>query len=276
MEDEMPGSHDRMSKRTTTTAALTLPALALAAMALTAGCDSTAGSKNGDGGADGSTGALAAYCTMPAPGDVDYIDDMEDGNAEILGRDGRTSQWYTYNDGSEGVQKPVPNVAPDMEMIPGGRCTFSTMAMRVTGSGFSTWGSGFGFDFKTAFGPNGYAGSAYDGTAYRGITFWARVGDPSITSIWFGVGDQWSDPAGGHCDATINNGENACYDVFGASLQLTTEWKRYAFEWGQLGQRNFGLLRPALDVANLFNAHFDVPMSAPVFDVWIDDVGFFK
>jgi len=263
----MHASHERL--RTT----LALATLALAGFSTS--CDSSAAKTNTDGGGDGA-GAQPAYCTTAAPGELDFIDDMEDGNAEILARDGRVSQWYTYNDGSEGVQLPVPNMAPAMEAIPGGRCTFSTMAMRVTGSGFSKWGSGFGFDFRTMLLPTGYGATTYDGTAYRGITFWARVGDPSITTVWFGVGDQWSIPSGGHCDETITSGENACYDVFGTSIALTTEWKRYAVEWGQLGQRNFGLLRPALDVANLFNAHFDVPMSAPVFDVWIDDVAFFK
>lgn len=266
----MDASHKPM--RTMTVTATTLALATLAVAGFSTGCGSS-GASNADGGDGGGT---PAYCSTPAPGDVDYIDDMEDGNAEILGRDGRVSQWYTYNDGTEGEQLPVPDAPPAMETIPGGRCTFSTKAMRVTGSGFSKWGSGFGFDFRTMLLPTGYGATTYDGTAYRGITFWARVGDPSITTVWFGVGDQWSIPTGGHCDATITSGENACYDVFGTSVALTTEWKRYAFEWGQLGQRSFGLRRPELDVANLFNAHFDVPVSAPVFDVWIDDVAFFK
>jgi hypothetical protein len=247
-------------------------ALALATMVLATGCDNTPVSSR-DGGGDG--GGTTAYCAAPDPGMLDFIDDMEDGNPNILSRDGRTSQWYTYNDGTVGTQQPPPMAAPPMESIPGTRCTFSTEAMRVTGSGFTNWGSGFGFDFKTAFGPNGYAGSTYDGTAYRGITFWARVGDPSVTTIWFGVGDQWSIPSGGHCDETLTTGPTACYDVFGTSIELTTEWKRYALEWGQLGQRSFGMPRSELDVANLFNAHFDVAPS-PVFDVWIDDIAFYK
>ena len=218
----------------------------------------------------------AAYCQMPDPGTLDFIDDMEDGNADILGRDGRVSQWYTYNDGTEGILQPVPNAAPAMEAIPGGRCTFSTKGMRVTGSGFSKWGSGFGFDFHTVFGASGYEAGTYDGSAARGITFWARVGDPSVTTLWFGVGDQWSIPSGGHCDVTIETGPTACYDVYGTTLELTTEWKRYAVSWGQLGQRSFGLPRPELDVAHLYNAHFDMPASATVFDIWIDDIAFYK
>jgi hypothetical protein len=247
-------------------------AVLTASLALATGCGNFS-ARSPDGGGDG--GGTPAYCATPDPGTLDYIDDMEDGNPNILGRDGRVSQWYTYNDGTVGVQQPVPNVAPPMESIPGSRCSFSTEAMRVTGSGFTNWGSGFGFDFKTAFGDNGYAASTYDGTAYRGITFWARVGDPSIATIWFGVGDQWSIPSGGNCDETITNGPTACYDVFGTTVELTTEWKRYAFQWGQLGQRAFGLPRPELDVAHLFNAHFDVAPS-PVFDVWIDDIAFYK
>lgn len=242
-------------------------------LTLAAGCSDSSAAKSADGGADG--GAVPEYCNAPDPGTLDFIDDMEDGNADILGRDGRVSQWYTYNDGTVGNQVPVPNQTPPTEPIPGNRCGFSTNAFRVTGSGFTNWGSGFGFDFRTMLLDSGYGPTSYDGTAYRGITFWARVGDPSITHLWFGVGDQWSLPQGGHCDATVTSGPTACYDFFGANIEMSTEWKRYAFQWGQLGQRNFGVVRPELDVANLYVAHFDVPVS-PVFDVWIDDVAFFK
>lgn len=245
------------------------------ALALAAGCSDSSSAQNGDGGADGG-GPPPAYCSAADPGTLDFIDDMEDGNADILGRDGRVSQWYTYNDGTEGgSQVPKPNQTPPVEPIPGGRCGFSTKAFRVTGSGFTGWGAGFGFDFRTMLLDSGYGPTTYDGTAYRGITFWARVGDPSIKNLWFGVGDQWSAPQGGHCDANVSNGPTACYDTWGTNIEMTTEWKRYAFQWGQLGQRNFGLSRPELDVANLFFVHFDVA-AAPVFDLWIDDVAFYK
>lgn len=256
--------------------------VALAAFGAGAGCADSparigtdAGGQTGDAGAGGDA-TLSGQCNVPDPGPLDFIDDMEDGNASIIWRQGRNSEWYTYHDPTDGILVPNQGAAVAMETIPGARCSYSFRAMRVTGSGFSEWGAGFGFDFLVVSGPNGYAKTAYDGTFARGVTFWARVGDPSITAVRFGVGDQWSAPEGGHCKMDVTSGPTACYDSFGALVPLTTEWRRYAFSWTQLGQRMFGLSRPELDTANLFDLHFDIAMSAPVFDVWIDDIAFYR
>jgi hypothetical protein len=231
----------------------------------------------GGNGAGGMGGAdVTGECATPDPGPLDYIDDMEDGNATLLFRGGRMAAWYTFSDETEGVMNPAPMSTPVMEPIPQERCAFSYKAMRVTGSGFSDWGSGFGFDFKTASVNGTWTKLPYDASDTRGITFWARVGDPSITNVRLAVVDQWSDPQGGHCDQTVTGGDTACWDHFSSELSLTTEWHRFAFNWGQLTQRAFGLPRDNLDTANLLGVQFQLPASAPVFDVWIDDIAFFK
>jgi hypothetical protein len=230
----------------------------------------------GCGGGSGSEVKLDPLCTAPDPGMLDYIDDMEDGDGFILQKDGRVSIWYTYDDSTAGTLNPAPDTMFPMETITEPRCGTSKRAMRVTGIGFSDWGSGFGFSLKVAMMNGEYVDTPYDATAARGITFWARKGETSVDSIRFAVGDQYSNPAGGHCDKTVTSGPTACYDAFGSTLMLTEKWQRFTFNFGQLGQRNFGLARPTLDVASLTDVQFGVPPAASVFDVWVDDIAFFR
>jgi hypothetical protein len=240
--------------------------LLVAAALLGAGC--------GDG--SGSEVKLDPLCTVPDPGTLDYLDDMEDGDQFILPKGGRVSIWYTYDDLTAGTLNPAADTMFPMEAITEPRCGTSKRAMRVTGSGFSDWGSGFGFSLKVAMMNGEYVDTPYDASAARGITFWARKGETSVGSIRFAVGDQYSNPAGGHCDKSITSGPTACYDAFGSTLMLTEKWQRFTFNFGQLAQRDFGLPRSTLDVANLTDVQFGVPPAAPVFDVWIDDIAFFQ
>jgi len=232
---------------------------------------------SGAGGAGGapSVAALAEGCADPAPGALDYLDDMEDGDARILGRDGRIGEWYTFHDTTQGTLNPDQGTTPAMEPIPGGRCGISTKAMRVTGSGFTDYGAGFGFSFHYGTGDAGVAMELpYDGSRYKGVTFWARIGDTSIGTVRMGIGDKWSRPAGGVC--TIESGPDTCYDTFGASVTITGTWRRFTYDFGQLAQQGFGLQRPALDTTTLMTLEFDIPPASPVFDIWIDDIAFYQ
>ena len=259
----------------------TLLATALAGLvAAGAGCDSmsTCGTSlgaggagaGGAGGAGGQAAAAVGGCSDPDPGVVDYLDDMEDGNAMILGRDGRIGYWYTYHDPTAGTLNPDMGVDPVMEPIVGGRCGASAKAMRVTGSGFNDWGAGFAFSLKYMAGKE----QPYDATRFSGITFWARIGETSTSQIQLGIGDQWSRPDGGHC--TIEAGPMTCYDTFGTLMTFTTTWQRYTVRFAQMQQRSFGLPRAALDTTALMTVEFGIPPGAPVFDIWIDDVAFFQ
>jgi len=239
--------------------------------------DSGTSGGGGAGGAGGvpSAAALAVGCDDPAPGTLDYLDDMEDGDARILGRDGRAGQWYTFHDATEGTLNPDQGTTPAMEPIPGKRCGSSTKAMRVTGSGFSDYGAGFGFTFHYGAGDAGVAMELpYDGSRYKGFTFWGRIGDTSIDTVRVGIGDKWSRPDGGVC--TIASGPDTCYDTFGASFTLTTTWQRFSIDFGQLEQQGFGLVRPALDTTTLMTFEVDIPAASPVFDIWIDDVALYE
>jgi hypothetical protein len=246
-----------------------------------AGCDSTSVTVHGAGGASGAGGAngaggsgvvAAIGCTDPDPATIDYIDNMEDGDNVILSRDGRLGYWYTYHDKTSGTLNPDQDVNVVMELIPGGRCgaTTSTHAMRVTGSGFTDWGSAFAFSLK-------YQGKElpYDASRFTGVTFWARVGETSVDTIRFAIGDQWSRPDAGNCTTTPSNGPMACYDTFGSTVTLGKSWERHSVLFGQMEQRSFGLQRPALDETTLMTVEFAIDPGAPVFDIWVDDVAFF-
>ena len=210
-----------MSSTTKDRSPLTPFACALAAFvalaAAVAGCDSTPvradgglsgpGGTSGAGGGGGAPAAAALGCNDPEPGVLELIDDMEDGDNIILYRGGRMGVWYTYHDKTSGTLSPDEGTAVTMESIPGGRCALSKHAIRVTGSGFSDWGAGFGFDFR--YDTSVSQQTAYDVSAYKGITFWARIGETSINTIRVGIGDQWSRPEGGHCDLASTSGPTA-------------------------------------------------------------------
>jgi hypothetical protein len=217
----------------------------------------------------------AIGCTDPDPGPLDFLDNMEDGNALILNRGGRNGSWYTFHDPTTGILNPDMGMVVAMETIPGGRCVVSSQAIRVTGSGFNQWGSGFGFSFKSVQIEGVYTTAPYDVGAAHGITFWARVGETSVTTVQMGIGDEWSVPQGGHCDVSQTAGDTACWDHFGAPIALTPVWKRYTFQFGELQQRAFGWPRPALATTALHFVEFAMPPAAPVFDIWVDDVALF-
>jgi len=242
-----------------------------------AGAVGTGVSSAGGAGGAGGAAALAVGCSDSPPGALDYLDDMEDGDARILGRDGRVGQWYTYHDATEGTLNPDQGTTPVMESIPGLRCGTSAKAMRVTGSGFSDFGAGFGFALRYGTGDAGTAMELpYDASRFRGFTFWGRVGDTSIGTVRVAVGDKWSRPDGGVCTTSPSSGPNACYDTFGASFTLTTTWQRFSIDFGQLQQQAFGLPRPGLDSSNVMTFEITIPPAAPVFDIWIDDVAFYQ
>jgi hypothetical protein len=239
------------------------------------GCGSSAATQSDGSREDDAAAALRIACGAADPGVLDFLDNMEDGDMTILGRDGRVANWYTFHDATAGTITPAPMANFTMETIADARCGISHRAMRVTGSGFGDWGSVFGFAFKSAFVNGAWVNLPYDTSTARGISFWARAGETSITSMHFGISDQWSDPYGGHCDVSLLSGPTSCYDHFGARFELTTTWQRFTYSFGELQQRSFGIPRPSLDQTTTANVEFNIPPSAPVFDIWIDDVALY-
>jgi hypothetical protein len=242
---------------------------ALAVLLAAAACGSSKDSS-------GDAGPEALGCNDPDPGVLDYIDNMEDGDYLVLMRDGRNGGWYTYADDTAGTINPPRSMEFPMESIPEPRCGTSTKAMRVTGSGFTDWGSGFGMSMRTVLTNGVYHGGPYDATTARGVAFWARAGESSITTVRVNVVDSFSSGESGLCDPAVPSGDAACYDHFGDSVVLTTQWKRYVLMFNMLQQRNFGRQRTALDLPTIMNLEFNMAAGASVFDIWIDDPAFVR
>ncbi|MDC0677680.1 carbohydrate binding domain-containing protein [Sorangium atrum] len=277
---------------------LTVCGLAVAAFAACGGDDDGGGGGSGGAGSAGSTtssGSVDPSTTTAAstgttdptttstaastsastgsgagPQTIEMIDDMEDNDNAILAKGGRVGYWYTFNDGSEGATQTPP---PDPEGTGEEPFTMtaleparsqSTYAARSWGEGFETWGAGFGFDLNS---PEG-AKAAYDASAYTGITFWAKLGPGSGTSVTVLISDPGTDPTGGSC--------SEC-DAWQKSLAVTEEWQQFTIPFADLKQGGWG--DPAgtdqIDATKLYAIQFQIGI-APKFDLYIDDLGFYN
>lgn len=266
-----------------------------AAWTLTAvGCTTLAGLDDsyhlaeGAGGASGPTGGLSSTSTSATggaasagasggegvvPTDIELIDDMEDGDAAIHETGGRAGYWYSSNDGT-GTQTPpvyteeMPvGFVPEALTPPRGQ---STRAMRTFGSGFTEWGAGIGFALN---GPD-MGLFAYDASAYTGIVFWAKLGDAgAVTTMKVHISDKFSEPAGGICDESGEDEANKCFDHWSSTARLGAEWAPVVIPFEEFARSGSGA--EAIDLAALYVIEFRFAQGED-FDVYIDDVGFYR
>ena len=205
---------------------------------------------------------------MPT-GPSDLIDDLEDGDDAINESNGRMGGWYTFNDESTtGTQTPPGS---GFTATSGG-ADGSAFAAATSGSGFTVWGAGMGFDLNnpSAVGMTG-SRAQYDASRFTGIVFKAKGNVPVRVSLEV-VGVTPTD-RGGTCMPSTTMGEE-CDDLHGTLVDLTSDWKEYAVEFGKLRQGGWGRAVPfaATDVtAVLFQTDKDVS-----FDIAVDDVRFYE
>lgn len=273
-----------------------VPARALLALGLLAGCGQAEGHRLGGkveslGGGikdpDSAARLRVGLCSSGA--DLELIDDMEDGRQAIPKTEGRSGAWFSFND-KTGSQEPAMGISLFNLLPTDPPRTGSNYNVRTSGSGFTEWGAGVGFDFATT--------DPYDASRYFGIAFWARVAPGMSTNLRFNVTDentaQYGDvcdldcqptvgPVGsdapaedGTCDAT----RGPCYDDFGADLlgKLSDEWQLFLFRWEDLSAKNWsGKNLPGISKSAIYGARFQAngpaagqpPLS---FDFSIDDV----
>jgi len=218
-----------------------------------AGCAGGSGDDDGD---------------MPT-GPSDLIDDLEDGDDAINETNGRMGGWYTFNDESTtGSQIPPES---GFTTTTGG-AEGSAFSAGTSGTGFTVWGAGMGFDLNNpeAIGMTGPRGP-YDASRFTSIAFKAKGNIPITVSLEV-VGVTPTD-RGGTCVPSTVMGEE-CDDLHGTLIDLTSEWKEYVVEFGRLRQGGWGRAVPfaATDVtAVLFQADKDLS-----FDFAVDDVRFYE
>jgi endoglucanase len=207
------------------------------------------------------TGEAASKTAEGKPcGPEGQIDDCEDDNNQVAPAKGRNGYWYTFMD----------KVGSQMTPAAGGTFTMSKGGAKGTahaahmngkvGTGQIVF-AGMGFNFVD---PKG----KYDASAYKGISFWAKVGQGSVTSIRLKVPDVSTDPDGKVC--------TECFNDFGSDIELTTTWTQYTFPWNSLSQlQGWGNPHPgAIDPKQVYGVQFQVNSPGQSFDVWVDEVAF--
>jgi len=201
----------------------------------------------------------------------DLIDDMEDGDPALVSVSGRNGEWWLATDHTSGTAEPVKDNAPSPERIIGGRCS-SKQAIHVSGQGFTTWGAVLTLGLKY-----GSQAEPVDVSEYTGIEFWARLGgDLSQSSVRVQLQDAATRPEGGVCDPVDGSAE-ACYNGHGTVLEpLDGDWRLYQLPFAKMAQQpDWGHRTPTLDTTTLYSIEWQLPMNA-VFDLWVDDVWFYR
>jgi hypothetical protein len=199
---------------------------------------------------------IAGIHELPKPcGDPLMIDDMEDGDPSICSTNGRIGSWFSFGDGSGGMQTLAPNA--DTE----GERGASHHAVHFTGSGFTDWGAIVGFNLNDA----GLGRHVYDAGGAGGVTFWMKSDAP--VNIQFPISQTALIADGGTCvEATID-----CNDHFAFSITAPAAgWKQYQVPFTALRQRSGATWNPA----TILGLQFLVPGGVS-FDVWIDDIAFY-
>jgi hypothetical protein len=210
------------------------------------------------------TGGFAATGGAPATGGaaaaLALIDNLEDGDGNIIPIDGRQGYWYTFNDGTmTGTQQPVwggriLNAQPIFDRPD------SKFAAWTLGSGFTNWGFGIGVFLN---GPSSF----YNASKYRGVTFWARLGSSSANVVRVDVSDsQTVSYVGGIC--------SSCWDYFGKNFIMSTSWQRYSFAWSDLTQQGWGDQFPAIFPAAIREMRFATQATGITFEIYVDDLSF--
>jgi hypothetical protein len=224
----------------------------------------------GNAGVAGS--AMAGTGGDPATSTTESIDDMEDGDPEIMLTGPRNGYWYVGGDPTVGATLEPPSSKFAMsELGAGGR---SEYAAHLKAVGFSDWGSVMGFNFielLTEVNP-------YDGSAYCGVEFWGKAAGP--TTVRFRVPDIDTHQSGGVCTVPGTTGVNgtACYDHFGKSLSFTAAWQAFSVKFTDLAQVGSGY-HPTdnkLKASKLMAVEWALPGTGKTYELWIDDVQFTK
>ena len=220
------------------------------------------------------TGSTAGASVNPI---YSVIDDMEMPDPNIPNTDSRAGFWSIVNDGT-GMQVPATMT---MSPIPGGR-EASSYALHTTTTGFKA-GPQVGVDLNR----KGSTRSSFDASLYKGVHFWAKVGNPSSKDVHFSIPDQHTDPGGGlccesleMCNGTANIAKGLCYDHFATDLKFSTAWAEYTVLFTALNQvgwgdnKESGKAVEALDASHVFNVQFN--WGTAEMDLWVDDISFVR
>ena len=191
------------------------------------------------------------------------ISDGENNSNQINTIKGRGGYWYTFVDtNGSSITPTAGSQGGTFAMAPGG-ANGSKYAAHMTGQvgTADTVYAGMAMNFVD---PKG----TYDGTAYKGISFWAKKGANSTQKVRLKVPDVNTDPDGKVC--------KECYNDFGADLILTDQWTQFVFPYTSLKQmKGWGSPHtPGIDSSQMYAIQFQVNDPGQPFDIWVDDIEF--
>jgi endoglucanase len=188
------------------------------------------------------------------------IDDCEDDNNQVAPNKGRSGYWYTFLDKVGSTVTPAAGGTFTMSRGGANGSAHSAHVNGKIGGGAVVFG-GMGFNFVDPKGP-------YDASAYKGISFWARVGEGSTTKVRLKLPDADTDPDGKVC--------TECFNDFGMDLELTTTWTKYTVPFnGTTQMAGWGAPHPgALNPAKMFGVQWQINSPGSSYDLWVDDIQF--
>lgn len=228
------------------------------------------------------TGVCEAATVIPA---ANLIDDFEDSNSAILTREGRAGGAYLYGDGTATAVAvpPIPASAAGAGLTPeelnGAKGPGNLGAVHVTGSGFTSWGSGFGFELNNPNGSPTVKGK-YDCSAHKGVAFWARTGNGTSVQMQLHFPSLQTFYTDGSLCLKGGDGVPAaemCDDHFVAAAPavIGADWKYFKMPFAGAAQQGFAKAYPSgLDLKVLVGLQFRFAKNT-TYDVWLDDLAFY-
>ncbi len=201
---------------------------------------------------------------MGGCGRTAVIEDGEDNDHRLVEQQGRGGYVYTFLDEVGSSVEPIAGRLGGMFSQAVGGANGSLYAARFQGktSGGAVVFAGYGLNFLN---PK----SAYDASAYEGITFFARRGPDSGDSLRVKIPDVATDADGGQC--------TECFNDFGKAIELGESWQQYVIPFDEMKQMpGWGMPRPgSLDRSAIYGVQFQFDTAQTEFDIWIDDVSFY-
>ncbi len=229
------------------------------------GSNTTGGSAGGGNSGGGAYSAVACNDAAPAQPE-DLISGFEDGTVGVNQVEGRGGGFYIFND------KMNDAVAQPFEVKALNRCEdgSSLFSFCTSGSGFMTWGAGFGTDLGLVD-PTTMKKSTVDLSAYKGVSFWiARKGTTPAT-VKFMMPDVNTAEEGGKCtNAGAAAADEKC-DPFVKNVALSDSWTPVTVLFSDLRQGGWGkkAAAPAADAVYGIQLQFGPGVS---FDVCFDQL----
>jgi len=209
-----------------------------ASSASSEGATNDGGSASATADAATSSGpAGSADCTGDMPADEkDLIATFEDQTVGVNPAGGWVGGFYIFNDKNN-------DPAQTGGVQPMSRCSdgSSQFAYCSKGTGFVTWGAGFGTDLG-AVDATTMSKATVDLSAYSGISFWViRNGASAMpATAKLILADENTSDEGGECSNAAEATANMKCDPFTTSVPLTSSWTKQTVMFSKLKQGGWG------------------------------------